>query len=227
MKVTYLQNAAHSGPGNILTWGEERGIEISHTLLFAGEPLPSTYPDLLIVLGGVPAECDAWLQQEITYIRGAIDAGSRVLGLCLGSQLIVEALGGSLVPHTHSECGWWPVALNDKATEHPVLKGLTDTSFFFFHRNTVVMPSGMSLLASNAGCKHQIFAAGDRVVGIQGHPEMSADKIEFLIRNKKAYVEAGEFVRITDRCHSETTKLADAQHFLWTVLDNMRMLPNN
>lgn len=225
MKIAYLQNAEHSGPGNILAWGEARGLKVDGTLLFAGEPLPTAYPDILIVLGGVPAECEAWLQQEIAYIRGAIDAGSRVLGLCLGSQLIVESQGGALVPHTHSECGWWPVTLNDKAKAHPALKGVADTSFFFFHRNTVEMPPNMHLLASNPGCAHQIFASGDRVIGIQGHPEMSADTIAFLIRNKKAYVEGGEFVHITDHCHLEHEKLAGAQHFLWTVLDNLRALP--
>ncbi len=226
MKIAYLQNAAHSGPDNILAWGQERSVAITGTQLFAGEPLATTYPDILIVLGGVPAECAEWLQQEIAYIRSAIEAGSRVLGLCLGSQLIVEALGGSLVPHTHSECGWWPVTLNEKAACHPALKGLSDTAFFFFHRNTVVMPDSMSLLASNPGCKHQIFAWGDRVIGIQGHPEMRADTIEYLIRNKKSYLEKGEFVHLTDHCHLEDEKLAKAQNFLWGVLDNLMGMPD-
>lgn len=226
MKITYLQNSAHSGPGNILAWGEENHDSVTGCLLFAGEPLPASYPEMLIILGGVPAECEKWIKQEIDYIRAAIAAGSRVLGLCLGSQLIAEALGGALVPHSHSECGWWPVMMNEKAASHPALAGVNDTAFFFFHRNTVVMPEGMTLLGSNPGCKHQVFAWGDRVLGIQGHPEMSAETIEYLVSNKKEYVETGEFVHITDRCHLQAEKLAKAQQFLWTVLDNLKAMPD-
>jgi len=224
MNITYLQNAAHSGPGNILEWSKAREHDITGVLLFNGDAIPAQFPDLLIVLGGVPAECEKWLSAEINYIRQAIDAGSRVLGLCLGSQLIAEALGGALVPHVNSECGWWKVILNEEGMIHPALKGLTDIEFFFFHRNTVVLPDNMTLLAQNAGCKHQIFSAGDKVIGIQGHPEMSDSTIEFLIKNKGDYVEKGDFVHITDRCHLQKEKQDNAQHFLWTVMDNLLRL---
>lgn len=221
MNVFYLQNASHTGPGNILDWGAARGHQIKGTLLFAGEKLPAMYPELLIILGGVPAECSEWLTQEILYIREAINAGSRVLGLCLGSQLIVEALGGSLVPHVHSECGWWEVKLNEKGLAHPALAGLNNAEFFFFHRNTVMLPDNMILLGENPGCRHQIFAFGDKVIGIQGHPEMRAETIEYLVREKKDYVEKGSFVNITDKCHLEEVKLVKAQEFVWGVMDNL------
>jgi GMP synthase-like glutamine amidotransferase len=223
MRIHYLENLATAGIGNIATWVAERGYQLTGTQLHQKIewPDPDDY-DLLVVLGGVPQECEAWLSDEIGYLKQVIEAGKHVLGICLGSQLIAEALGGKLIPHTHAESGWWPVTLKEEGKEHPLLAGVEgSTPLFFFHRNTFTMPQGCHWLATTQGCAHQIFAYKEQVLGIQSHPEMLPETMKFLADNRRDHLPEGDFhtIKASDSSHADYVRGARA--FSYQILDNM------
>ena len=176
----------------------------------------------MVILGGVPQECAGWIEQEVLFIRQSIACGKGVLGICLGSQLIARALGGELTPHIHAESGWWPVKFRKEAEGEPLLKGIAqENTLFFFHRNTFSMPDGCRWLANSEGCEHQIFAFGDRVLGIQAHPEILAETIHDLAVNKVQTLPPGPFHALTTSDAEAEDYLAGAQTMLYRLLDNL------
>lgn len=61
----------------------------------------------VVILGGPMSvyqeESHPWLIQEKQFIREAIRHRLKVLGICLGAQLLAEALGGRVYRHTQKE----------------------------------------------------------------------------------------------------------------------------
>src|SRR5260221_3791196 len=99
MKIGVLQHAAHEGPGEIAAWAEKRGHALAVHHLYRGDPVPGLDSfDFLVVMGGemnIYQYRDwPWLKPERELIGAALGQGKRVAGICLGAQLIADALGG-------------------------------------------------------------------------------------------------------------------------------------
>ncbi|AVD83770.1 MULTISPECIES: type 1 glutamine amidotransferase [Pseudomonas] len=223
MRVHFLAHMPRAGIGNIEYWARERSHTLTGTNLHEQIIWPKLSSfDLLVVLGGNPEECEAWLQDEIEFIKESILAGKKVLGICLGSQLLAEALGGKLVPHTHSESGWLPVLLNDAGTQSRLLKGVANkTPLYFFHRNTFILPETCILLGSTEACRNQIFSWNDQVLGFQAHPEMLPETMEYLWKHKSTALPTGEHNKMSEKDSEELMKIIVARQFMFRVLDNL------
>ena len=114
MHLLYLQHDPLDGPGTLLDWAKSRGHRVSRCLICEGEPLPPIDSfDLLVSLGGpmgaYEVEKHPWLEMEKQYLRDAFASGKKILGLCLGTQLIAVALGGRAFRHRCKEFGWQPI----------------------------------------------------------------------------------------------------------------------
>jgi GMP synthase-like glutamine amidotransferase len=115
MKVHWFQHVPFEGLGAIEEWLLARGHTLSCTRFHADEtpPVNSDGFEWLIVMGGpmnvYQYEAYPWLWSEKQVIREAITAGKRVLGICLGAQLIADVLGGEVYPNNEREIGWFPV----------------------------------------------------------------------------------------------------------------------
>lgn len=72
--------------------------------------------DTLIIMGGPMSVGDIkahpWLTSEKKLIGRAIEAGRTVFGICLGAQLIAEAMGAEVYPGDNMEIGWFHVTVN-------------------------------------------------------------------------------------------------------------------
>jgi GMP synthase (glutamine-hydrolysing) len=140
-------------------------------------------PDLLILLGGPLSVNDTadypFLVPELALVRQCIREGKPVLGLCLGAQLIVRAQGGRVYPMGHKEIGWSSLTGTPRGQGHPLrhllLGGL---EVLHFHGETFDLPEGAELLASTELCANQAFCIGARVLGLQFHPEVTAQGLE-------------------------------------------------
>ena len=102
LRIHYLQHVHFEGPGCIAQWVAEKGHQLTATRLYLNEDLPDIDAiDWLIIMGGPMSANDSneisWISSEKEFIKKAIDAGKTAIGICLGSQLIASALGGTVL----------------------------------------------------------------------------------------------------------------------------------
>jgi GMP synthase-like glutamine amidotransferase len=96
-----LRHVPFEGPGLIATIAAERGLELDVCRLYDGDPLPSVGELAgLVVMGGPMSVRDntqhPYLLAESQLVASAPAAGLPMLGVCLGAQLIAQALGASV-----------------------------------------------------------------------------------------------------------------------------------
>ncbi len=179
MRIHWFQHVEFEGLGLIEPWLRARGHEITATRWWAGERAgaEATACDWLIVMGGpmnVYQHRDhPWLPEEKAAIAAAVAAGKRVLGVCLGAQLIADVLGGKVMQNAEREIGWWPVKILAE-TKPGLGAAATEATVLHWHGDTFTLPSGAVRLAESAACAQQAFAVGARVLGLQFHLEMGA-----------------------------------------------------
>ncbi|MDX2307330.1 MAG: type 1 glutamine amidotransferase [Hyphomicrobium sp.] len=186
MRVLVFQHHDEEGPGSFETALREDGGTLDTVFFERRTALPDFRRyDQLWIMGGVMDVWDVdehpWLVDEKVAIRRWIaERPDRpVFGLCLGNQLIADALGGTCGPMKTAEIGMVDVALNDAARSDPLLSGLP-SSFKTVQAHGVrvaQLPDGAVSLASSAGCRHQAARYGDKVWGWQAHVEAQPDTI--------------------------------------------------
>lgn len=183
MKIHYIRHEPFEGLVCIEDWIRENGHTISVTKTYESPSFPSQDSfDWLIIMGGAISAYDdnkvPWLNAEKEFIRQSIETGKRVLGICLGAQLIASALGARVYPNTEKEIGWFPIWLTPEAELHPFFKNIPDKlTVFHWHGDTFDLPRGAIRLASSAITPNQAFAVGDKVLGLQFHYEATAASI--------------------------------------------------
>lgn len=208
MRIHTFEHVPFEGPGAIADHAAKRGFPLARTRLFAGDPLPSVKDfDLLVVMGGPMGVYDEgqydWLAAEKQFLRQAMAAGRSVLGVCLGAQLLAEALGAGVAKNPEREIGWLPVRLTPWGKTSPAFAGFpAEFSPFHWHGDTFSIARGASCLASSEACANQAFAVGAKFVGLQFHLETTAESMEALIANCAdelasggAYVQTPEAMR--------------------------------
>jgi len=194
MKVHVLQHVPSEGLGSIEAWLEKIGATVTFTYFFESADLPAVHElDLVIALGGPMSVNDEdalpWLRAEKNFIREAIENGKAVLGICLGSQLIANALGASVHANPHKEIGWFPVTVVEHSQATFQLP--SSVNVFHWHGETFEMPQGAIHLARSAACENQGFQWGRHVIGLQFHLETTAD-------SARAFVEEDDGVELAD-----------------------------
>ena len=137
------------------------------------------------------------MRAEKKFIREAIDNGKAVLGICLGSQLIANALGSSVNPNPHKEIGWFPVTsvLNNEN----VFRLPASVNVFHWHGETFELPKNSVHLARSIACENQGFQWGRRVIGLQFHLETTAD-------SARAFVEEDNGSELVDAPYIQTAQ---------------------
>ena len=175
MKISVLQHAANEGPGEIENWAKERGHSVGIHHLYLGDALPDPGSfDLLVVMGGemnIYQDRDfPWLKPERQLIRAALDAGKKVFGICLGAQLIADALGVRVVQNPEYEIGWFPVDFTSEARRlFPKLPA--SITALHWHGDTFALPSGATRLGASEACPEQGFVVPGKCLGLQFHFE--------------------------------------------------------
>lgn len=180
MRIHWLQHADYEELGCIAPALLQRGHTLSQTRLHANEALPAADAfDALLVMGGPMNIYEhaeyPWLLAEKVFIKAALDAGKRVMGICLGAQLIADVLGGPVTRNAETEIGWWDIELDADGHTAPAFAGFPARfTAFHWHGDTFAMPPGAKPLMHSEACAHQAFAYGTRVIGIQFHLEVTA-----------------------------------------------------
>jgi len=145
----------------------------------------------LIVLGGPDSANDLTpkMQNELTLIRSTVQLKIPYLGICLGLQTLVKAMGGIVEKCQTSEIGFrdpknkfFKVRLTEDGRKDGLFKNLPDNfNVFQLHGETVKLTPQMTLLATGDFCKNQIIKIGKTAYGIQSHFELTNDLLESWI----------------------------------------------
>ena len=177
MKFLVLQHINIEHPGIFLKFMKEDNIKIDTVELDENEKIPNLDPyDAMIVMGGPmdtwQEETYPWLKPEKDIIRKFVCIDKKpFLGLCLGAQLLSEAVGGKVRKMKTPEIGVLNVSiLNDKS----LFKGLDKKlKVLQWHSYEVYdLPQNTNLLASSSECKIQAFSFGN-AFGLQFHVEQT------------------------------------------------------
>ena len=161
-----------------------RGHELEEWSMAWDTPIPRPLDDYgaVIIFGGaMHADQDdrhPWLREENMFLQRLLDLGTPMLGVCLGAQLLAKASHAPVFPVAEPEIGWHEVELTDAAADDPVLGGLPERfDAFQWHHYGHGVPAGADELARSRVCT-QAFRLGERVWGVQFHPEVTLAQVE-------------------------------------------------
>lgn len=176
--IAVIETDSHVPPGSVATILEEAGRAWRIVKPAQGEALPAV-EELkgAIILGGRMGANDEaefpFIGELKRFIRDAAACDLPVLGICLGGQIMAEALGGKVHSNRFGEKGTNCVRLTTLGCFDPVFGGLPyDFVAFHWHNDSFVIPAGAVLLATNVCCPAQAFRYGAGIYGLQFHPEM-------------------------------------------------------
>ncbi|MGE4452234.1 type 1 glutamine amidotransferase [Castellaniella sp.] len=191
MKVHFVVHESFEAPGAYETWVKERGFEAGYSRVYDHEPLPRSIDDidLLVVMGGPQApsttreECPHFdAAAECALIARCIDGGKAVVGVCLGAQLLGEALGARCEHSPEREIGKFPIMLTAEGKANARFSHFGDTlEAGHWHNDMPGLTAHAKIIARSEGCPRQIIEYGDLVYGFQCHMEFTPEVIERLI----------------------------------------------
>ena len=165
-----IQHEPREGPGS-LTRLLPAGTRIVRAW---EEQIPTEASRLLLLGGGMSANDDlGFLRDEKRLIESCVKRGVPVLGLCLGSQLLASALGGTVSRAPCQEIGFYRVRMLPEARTDVLWSAVpSDFVAFHWHGDAFSLPPGAVPLAASTMTPLQAFRFGERALGAQFHPEM-------------------------------------------------------
>jgi len=180
MRVLVIQHIACEPPGEYEQMLIEAGAELVRVEIDEGESLPDWRDfDAVVAMGGpmdtFEEDIYPWLVEEKRAIAELTAAGTPFWGVCLGAQLLADALGARVYPGGGPEIGVLPLTLTSHAGDDPLTTGLPQTvPAFHWHSCTFDLPAAATLLASSQAYPNQIFHVGASAYGLQCHLEVSS-----------------------------------------------------
>ena len=184
VRILVFQHIAVEHPGTFRDFLAADGVSWDAVELDAGAPIPPLDGyDALWVMGGPmdvwEEDRHPWLGPEKAAIREAVARRMPFLGVCLGHQLLADALGGRVAPGAAPEIGILEIALTPEGVRDPLFAGLAPVAKCLqWHAAEVVAPpAGAVTLAASPACAVQAFRVGDKAYGIQYHVEVTPDTV--------------------------------------------------
>jgi GMP synthase-like glutamine amidotransferase len=213
---------------NISFWASKKGYPVNQTYICNNEPLPATDSfDWLMVMGGSQHAWDIqnnpWLQAEKKFLKDVLAEGKIILGICLGAQLLAEALGGRTFPNKHEEIGWHEVSLNQQGRSSFLFENAPSSFIaFHWHSDHFSLPRDCTTLAYSKASENQAFVCSTRpVVGLQFHPEYTREMVRYFAGKPGQNWIPDKFVSSTDEVRAKTDEIQENYWLMELLLNNM------
>jgi GMP synthase (glutamine-hydrolysing) len=223
MRIHAIIHAPFEKLGVIENWISANNHSLSTTHTYHGEQLPNTSAfDFLIIMGGPqsPLRLDKYpyIGNEIELAKQTIKNNKPLLGICLGAQIIAEALGAKTEHSPNKEIGAYPIEVTNAGLQDPLFK-LFPAKFevMHWHNDMPGVGEGSVVLAKSEGCPRQAFCYGDRTYGFQFHLEMTAELIKEMVNHCPEDLLQGKFVRSKEELLSTDYQLINDK--MLVVLD--------
>lgn len=163
----------------VVTFAVEHGFNPVLRKPFKGDALGDPGPEVAgtVIYGGpfnvFDEHLHPFLRDEARWIKGCMDCGVPILGLCQGAQQIARLLGAEVgpMPGEPHEFGYYPILPTDQADDF--LPGPLHMVQAHFH--TFAIPEGAVHLATSPLFANQAFRFGENVYGFQFHPEVTIE----------------------------------------------------
>ena len=215
MAVLIIKNIITEGPGTIEDFLKKEDIYFKVAELSSGELSPPVEDfDTVIIMGGPMGvyEMDQYphLRIESRIIREAINRDMKILGICLGCQMVAHCLGSEVYRGPEEEVGWHSIELTGDGLKDPLMRKLAihprvedfwkKFKVFHWHGDTFDLPIGAVLLASSERYKNQAFRYKNNVYAFQFHIEVTKEMIREWLEDRPVI---NSIMRETDRIYDE------------------------
>lgn len=233
MHIHYLQHVPFEGPGSILDWVQRGGHTLGVTRFYCGDHLPAADTlDLLVVMGGPMNVYEEtrypWLVNEKRFIEQAIAAGRRVLGICLGAQIVADVLGAKVYANADKEIGWFPVEATQGASDAGLFAAFPrQIDAFHWHGDTFDIPPGAVHVARSAGCENQAFVYDERIVGLQFHLETTPANAQQIVAYCADEIVEDRFIQSPQVMLANPHRFRAINYAMRELLDRITAAPAN
>lgn len=199
MAVLICKNIESEGPGTIADYLKAMEIPYQIVELSCGErpPDPDKFSSLVIMGGPMSVNEDdiyPYIREEEKLVKDFLAKDKKILGICLGAQIMAKALGARVYAGPQKETGWYNIELTGEGLEdprmrslafHPVVKDFwRQFKVFHWHGETFDIPSGAARLASSELYANQAFRYGVHAYAFQFHIEVRKEMILGWLRDE-------------------------------------------
>ena len=228
MHINILQHVPFEKPGIITDWASKNNYNLTYTKLYEDYTMPDIDNiDLLVVMGG-PMSFDEfdiyhWLKEEIEFIKKAIKTNKAILGICLGAQLIVQALNGNPLHGKYKEIGWFPVKF-DKLELTKIGWDFfpVELDVFHWHGDTFEIPKDAVHIAKSNAFQNQAFIFKDRIIGLQFHLEVKIDSILELVNNCREEIIKDKYIQSEYDILNNRKNIAANNNLMIKILERLK-----
>ena len=209
MKLATVQHLAEESPGAIVDWAERQGVD--HVVFRADQgQLPNCDKfDGVILLGGPESVTDpkppAWLADEKDWVNQALKRQQPLFGVCLGAQMLAQAMGSSIRSLGTEQAGWKAVSLSTRFHSGTV-------EVLQWHHECFELPPDATAIASSDYWPAQGFSRGS-VMGVQFHAEWTPAIVQAL-RDR-----FGDACPLSQPVMAEANRFAAMHRVLFHLLD--------
>lgn len=231
MKIHIVMHESFESPAAIEIWGKRKGFDITYTRQYAGDAFPEECNfDFLVVMGGPQSpettleECPHYdAKKEIAFIKRAIGENKILLGVCLGAQLIGEALGAKFGHSPNREIGVFPLTLTEDGKQDSIIGAFPEKFLVgHWHGDMPGLTPESKILAVSEGCPRQIVRYAPKIYGFQCHFEFTPEAIEGMIENNAHELEQYKGLPYIETAeHLRSHNYSEMNNLLFSFLDKI------
>ena len=207
MSVLICKNIETEGPGTIEDYLRLKNIPYKIVELSTGEALPNSDNfNTLIMMGGPMSvnedEIYPYIKEEEKLVRDFISKRKKILGVCLGAQIMAKALGANVYAGPQKEIGWYDIELTGEGLKdfhmrslalHPKVGDIWKRfKVFHWHGETFDIPQGAVRLASSGLYQNQAFRYGKDAYAFQFHIEVRKEMILEWLKDETDFERIGK-----------------------------------